>query len=354
MKMPWQVANVVEILDLADDQAEGVEEGSSSDLDALQKRGAVIKISKGLVMFFPRIGLVGPDELKPGDLVGVNDHTFQIVAKLPPHFDERVKTMELVERPTETYSEIGGCETQIKELKEAIVLPMTKKELFIKIGIHPPKGVLMYGPPGTGKTLRARAVASQTKATFLRLSGTLLNQVGLGDGAKLVQNAFGLAKQKAPAIIFIDELDAIGTKRFDGSDTGYRGIQLELLNQLDGFQPNDDIKVIAATNRVDLLDPALLRSGRFDRKMEFTKPNENSREQILRIHSRWMNVDNNVNFVELSRCIEDFNGAQCRAVCVEAGMVALRRDSTKIRHEDFMDGILEVQGLKKNNLVYYG
>ncbi|KAL3085504.1 hypothetical protein niasHS_009431 [Heterodera schachtii] len=375
MKMPWQVANVVEILDLADDQAEGVEEGSSSDLDALQKRGAVIKISKGLVMFLPRIGLVGPDELKPGDLIGVNDDTFHIIAKLPPHFDRRVKAMEVVEKPTETYSEIGGCETQIKELKEAIVLPMTKKELFIKIGIHPPKGVLMYGPPGTGKTLLARAVASQTQATFLRLSGTLLNQVGLGDGAKMVQNAFELAKQKAPAIIFIDELDSIGTKRFDASDTGDRDIQrtmLELLNQLDGFQPNDDIKmsggasqsihihfvcltqVIAATNRVDVLDPALLLSGRFDRKIEFPAPNEKGREQILRIHSRRMNVDKNVNFVELSRCIEDFNGAQCRAVCVEAGMVALRRDSTKILHEDFMDGILEVQGLKKNNLVYYG
>ncbi|KAL3122057.1 hypothetical protein niasHT_005754 [Heterodera trifolii] len=344
MKMPWQVANVVEILDLADDQAEGVEEGSSSDLDALQKRGAVIKISKGLVMFLPRIGLVSPDELKPGDLIGVNDDTFHIIAKLPPHFDRRVKAMEVVEKPTETYSEIGGCETQIKELKEAIVLPMTKKELFIKIGIHPPKGVLMYGPPGTGKTLLARAVASQTQATFLRLSGTLLNQVGLGDGAKMVQNAFELTKQKAPAIIFIDELDAIGTKRFDASDTGDRDIQrtmLELLNQLDVFQPNDDIKVIAATNRVDVLDPALLRSGRFDRKIEFPAPNEKGREQILRIHSRRMNVDKNVNFVELSRCIEDFNGAQCRAVCVEAGMVALRRDSTKILHEDFMDGILE-------------
>ncbi|KAL3102590.1 hypothetical protein niasHS_000918 [Heterodera schachtii] len=224
MKMPWLVANVVEILDLADDQAEGEEEGSSSDLDALQKRGAVIKISKGLVMFLPRIGLVGPDELKPGDLVGVNDDTYHIIAKLPPHFDRRVKAMEVVERPTETYSGIGGCETQIKELKEAIVLPMTKKELFIKIGIHPPKGVLMYGPPGGGnfslfkelaKTLLARAVASQTKATFLRLSGTLLNQVGLGDGAKMVQNAFELAKQKAPAIIFIDELDAIGARIFE-------------------------------------------------------------------------------------------------------------------------------------------
>ncbi|KAL3076914.1 hypothetical protein niasHT_040141 [Heterodera trifolii] len=359
MKMPWQVANVVEILDLADDQAEGVEEGSSSDLDALQKRGAVIKISKGLVMFLPRIGLVGPDELKPGDLIGVNDDTFHIIAKLPPHFDRRVKAMEVVEKPTETYSEIGGCETQIKELKEAIVLPMTKKELFIKIGIHPPKGVLMYGPPGVelAKHYSPVPLLLKTKATFLRLSGTLLNQVGLGDGAKMVQNAFELAKQKAPAIIFIDELDAIGTKRFDASDTEDRDIQrtmLELLNQLDGFQPNDDIKVIAATNRVDVLDPALLRSGRFDRKIEFPAPNEKGREQILRIHSRRMNVDKNVNFVELSRCIEDFNGAQCRAVCVEAGMVALRRDSTKILHEDFMDGILEVQGLKKNNLVYYG
>ncbi|KAL3102592.1 hypothetical protein niasHS_000920 [Heterodera schachtii] len=211
MKMPWLVANVVEILDLADDQAEGEEEGSSSDLDALQKRGAVIKISKGLVMFLPRIGLVGPDELKPGDLIGVNDDTYHIIAKLPPHFDRRVKAMEVVERPTETYSEIGGCETQIKELKEAIVLPMTKKELFIKIGIHPTEGRAHE----LAKHCSPVPLLLKQRPPFCVCPVLCLTKWASATGRKMVQNAFELAKQKAPAIIFIDELDAIGARIFE-------------------------------------------------------------------------------------------------------------------------------------------
>lgn len=229
--------------------------------------------------------------------------------KLPAEYDSRVKAMEVDERPTEQYSDIGGCDKQIQELIEAIVLPsmfcifsvfflivqisVTHKDRFINLGIHPPKGVLMYGPPGTGKTMLARAVAAQTKSTFLKLAGPQLVQMFIGDGAKLVRDAFALAKEKAPAIIFIDELDAIGTKRFDSEKAGDREVQrtmLELLNQLDGFQPNDDIKVIAATNRVDVLDPALLRSGRLDRKIELPVPTEDARGRIMQIHSRKMNV----------------------------------------------------------------
>jgi len=178
----------------------------------------------------------------------------------------------------------------------------------------------------------------------------------IGDGAKLVRDAFALAKEKAPTIIFIDELDAIGTKRFNSEKAGDREVQrtmLELLNQLDGFQPNDDIKVIAATNRVDVLDPALLRSGRLDRKIELSLPTEEARVRIMQIHSRKMNVESEVNFEELARCTEDFNGAQCKAVCVEAGMIALRRDAVVVKHEDFMDAILEVQAKKKVSLNYY-
>jgi len=288
--------------------------------------------------------------------VGVNKDSYLVLEKLPPEYDSRVKAMEVDERPTEQYSDIGGCDKQIKELIEAVVLPMTHKQRFIDLGIQPPKGVLMYGPPGTGKTMMARAVAAQTKSTFLKLAGPQLVQMFIGDGAKLVRDAFALAKEKAPAIIFIDELDAIGTKRFNSEKAGDREVQrtmLELLNQLDGFQPNDDIKVIAATNRVDVLDPALLRSGRLDRKIELPLPNEESRAQIMRIHSRKMNVDKEVNFDELARCTDDFNGAQCKAVCVEAGMIALRRDATVIKHEDFMDAILEVQAKKKTTLNYY-
>lgn len=209
----------------------------------------------------------------------------------------------------------------------------------------------MYGPPGTGKTLLARACAAQTDATFLKLAGPQLVQMFIGDGAKLVRDCFALAKEKAPAIIFIDELDAVGTKRFDSEKSGDREVQrtmLELLNQLDGFASDDRIKVLAATNRVDVLDPALLRSGRLDRKIEFPLPNEEARAQILKIHSRKMKVDPNVNWGELARSTDEFGGAMLKAVCVEAGMIALRMGKNKISHEHYVDAIAEVQAKKKD------
>uniref|UniRef100_A0A0K0EK24 AAA domain-containing protein n=1 Tax=Strongyloides stercoralis TaxID=6248 RepID=A0A0K0EK24_STRER len=351
--LPYLVSNVVELLELKDNQEE---DGGNVDTDAEKTQCAVIKTSTRATYFLPVVGLIEPSELKPGDLVGVNKDSYLALEKLPAEYDSRVKAMEVDERPTEQYSDIGGCDKQIQELIEAVVLPMTHRERFINLGILPPKGVLMYGPPGTGKTMLARAVAAQTKSTFLKLAGPQLVQMFIGDGAKLVRDAFALAKEKAPAIIFIDELDAIGTKRFDSEKAGDREVQrtmLELLNQLDGFQPNDEIKVIAATNRVDVLDPALLRSGRLDRKIEMPHPNEEARARIMQIHSRKMNVHKDVNFEELSRCTEDFNGAQCKAVCIEAGMIALRRNASEILHEDFMDAILEVQAKKKNILNYY-
>ncbi|KAK0426697.1 hypothetical protein QR680_009851 [Steinernema hermaphroditum] len=351
--LPYLVSNVVELLELEELQEE---EGANVDLDAHKTKCAVIKTSTRATYFLPVVGLVDPKELKPGDLVGVNKDSYLVLEKLPAEYDSRVKAMEVDERPTEQYSDIGGCDKQIQELIEAVVLPMTHRERFVNLGIHPPKGVLMYGPPGTGKTMMARAVAAQTKSTFLKLAGPQLVQMFIGDGAKLVRDAFALAKEKAPAIIFIDELDAIGTKRFDSEKAGDREVQrtmLELLNQLDGFQPNDEIKVIAATNRVDVLDPALLRSGRLDRKIELPHPNVEARARIMQIHSRKMNVHKDVNFEELARCTDDFNGAQCKAVCVESGMIALRRDATEVLHEDFMDAILEVQAKKKTSLNYY-
>lgn len=303
------------------------------------------------------MGLVDESELKPGDLVGVNKDSYLVLDKLPSEYDNRVKAMEVDEKPTEEYSDIGGLDKQIQELVEAIVLPMTHRERFEKIGIKPPKGVLMHGPPGTGKTLLARACAAQTQATFLKLAGPQLVQMFIGDGAKMVRDAFNLAKEKAPAIIFIDELDAIGTKRFDSELSGDREVQrtmLELLNQLDGFSSDDRVKVIAATNRPDVLDPALLRSGRLDRKIELPHPNEEARARILQIHSRKMNVNrDDVNFQELARCTDDFNGAQLKAVCVEAGMVALRRGGNELSHEDFVEGINAVQAKKKSAFIYF-
>eukprot|EP00897_Mesotaenium_endlicherianum_P001028 jgi/Mesen1/10926/ME000095S10274 len=354
-QLPYLVGNVVEILDVSPDEEQ--EDGANIDLDS-QRTGkcVVLKTSTRQTIFLPVVGLVDADTLKPGDLVGVNKDSYLILDTLPAEYDSRVKAMEVDEKPTEDYSDIGGLDKQIQELVEAIVLPMTHKERFTALGIKPPKGVLLYGPPGTGKTLMARACAAQTNATYLKLAGPQLVQMFIGDGAKLVRDAFQLAKEKAPCIIFIDEVDAIGTKRFDSEVSGDREVQrtmLELLNQLDGFSSDERIKVIAATNRADILDPALMRSGRLDRKIEFPHPTEEARARILQIHSRKMNVNPDVNFEELARSTDDFNGAQLKAVCVEAGMLALRRDATEVTHEDFNEGIIQVQAKKKASLNYY-
>nr|GMD42226.1 26S protease regulatory subunit 6A homolog [Ipomoea batatas]GMD46896.1 26S protease regulatory subunit 6A homolog [Ipomoea batatas] len=360
-QLPYLVGNIVEAKMNPEEDAE--EDGANIDLDSQRKgKCVVLKTSTRQTIFLPVVGLVDPDKLKPGDLVGVNKDSYLILDTLPSEFDSRVKAMEVDEKPTEDYNDIGGLEKQacifftIQELVEAIVLPMTHKERFQKLGVRPPKGVLLYGPPGTGKTLMARACAAQTNATFLKLAGPQLVQMFIGDGAKLVRDAFQLAKEKSPCIIFIDEIDAIGTKRFDSEVSGDREVQrtmLELLNQLDGFSSDERIKVIAATNRADILDPALMRSGRLDRKIEFPHPTEEARARILQIHSRKMNVHPDVNFEELARSTDDFNGAQLKAVCVEAGMLALRRDATEVIHEDFNEGIIQVQAKKKASLNYY-
>lgn len=362
-QLPYLVANVVEILEPDAEDGLDEEEGDATDVDAHRKtRTAVVRTSTRQTIFLPIPGLVESDQLKPSDLVGTNKDSYLILEKLPEEFDSRVQAMEVDERPTEEYSDIGGCDLQIQELIEAVVLPMTHKEMFDAIGIRPPKGVLLHGPPGTGKTLLARACANQTNAVFLKLAGPQLVQMFIGDGAKLIRDAFELAKAKinqgvsAGAILFIDEIDAIGTKRFGGDQSGDREVQrtmLELLSQLDGFSSNEMIKVIAATNRPDVLDPALLRSGRLDRKIELPHPNEEARTKILKIHARKMHISSEVVFEEVSRSCEDFNGAQLKAVCVEAGMLALRREISEIMHEDFVEAVTVVSAKKKGSLDYF-
>lgn len=361
MLIVFSPSSSLQILDIDPDVDEDADEPTSavSVPPTVGKRPkcAVIKTSTRQTIFLPIIGLVESDALRPGDLIGVNKDSYLILDKLPAEYDSRVKAMEVDERPTETYSDIGGLDKQVEELVEAIVLPMQQEERFKNLGIRPPKGALMYGPPGTGKTLLARACAAQTNACYLKLAGPSLVQMFIGDGAKLVRDAFELAKEKAPAIIFIDEIDAIGTKRFDSDKSGDREVQrtmLELLNQLDGFSSDARIKVIAATNRIDILDPALLRSGRLDRKIEFPLPTEQARARIMEIHSRKMAVGPNVNFEELAGSTDEMNGAQLKAVCVEAGMLALREGATVLDHEHYMGGILEVQAKKKNELFYFG
>ncbi|POY70274.1 hypothetical protein BMF94_6721 [Rhodotorula taiwanensis] len=357
--LPYLVGNVVEILDIDPDEDEAGE-GANVDLDAQRKgKCAVIKTSTRQTIFLPLVGLVDPATLRPKDLIGVNKDSYLVLDTLPAEYDSRVKAMEVDEKPTESYNDIGGLDKQIEELVEAIVMPMQQAERFKALGIKAPKGCLMYGPPGTGKTLLARACAAQTDACYLKLAAPSLVQMFIGDGAKLVRDAFELAKTHKAAIIFIDELDAIGTKRFDSDKSGDREVQrtmLELLNQLDGFGSDDRIKasgVIAATNRIDVLDPALLRSGRLDRKIEFPLPNEDARAKIMEIHSRKMKVSKKVNFEELARSTDEFNGAQLKAVCVEAGMIALREGFTEINHEHYLSGILEVQSKKKNDHFYF-
>lgn len=360
-KLPYLVANIVEVMDMDEiedkENSESATQGGNVNLDnTANGKAAVIKTSSRQTVFLPMVGLVDPDKLKPNDLVGVNKDSYLILDTLPSEFDSRVKAMEVDEKPTETYSDVGGLDKQIEELVEAIVLPMKRADKFKELGIRAPKGALMYGPPGTGKTLLARACAAQTNATFLKLAAPQLVQMFIGEGAKLVRDVFALAKEKAPAIIFIDELDAIGTKRFDSEKSGDREVQrtmLELLNQLDGFSSDDRVKVLAATNRVDVLDPALLRSGRLDRKIEFPLPTEDSRAQILQIHSRKMTTDDDINWQELARSTDEFNGAQLKAVTVEAGMLALRNGQSSVKHEDFVEAIGEVQARKSKSVSFY-
>lgn len=360
-QLPYLVANIVEIMDMDaledKENSEAVTQSGNLNLDNIAEgKAAVVKTSSRQTVFLPMVGLVDPDTLKPNDLVGVNKDSYLILETLPSEFDSRVKAMEVDEKPTETYSDVGGLDKQIEELVEAIVLPMKRADKFKDMGIKAPKGALMYGPPGTGKTLLARACAAQTNATFLKLAAPQLVQMFIGEGAKLVRDAFALAKEKAPTIIFIDELDAIGTKRFDSEKSGDREVQrtmLELLNQLDGFGSDDRVKVLAATNRVDVLDPALLRSGRLDRKIEFPLPTEDARAQILQIHSRKMTTDDDINWQELARSTDEFNGAQLKAVSVEAGMIALRNGQSSVKHEDFVDAIGEVQARKSKSVSFY-
>jgi len=354
--LPHLVSTVSEIFDLENQEQE---EGTGLKQNKPQTevaKGAVIKTSTRNTIFLPVIGFVEPEELKPLELVGVNKDTYLIYEKLPPEYDSRVRVMELDTKPTEKYSDMGGVDKQIQELEEAIVFPIEKKHLFEAIGIKPPKGVLMFGPPGTGKTMLARAVAARAKATFLKLAGSQLVQSYIGDGAKMVRDAFALAREKAPTIIFIDEIDAVGLKR-GGDAHGGKEVQrtmLELLNQLDGFSSTDEVKVIAATNRADVLDPALLRSGRLDRKIEFPMPNEEGRAKILEIHSRKMHYNTKaINFKEFARMTDDFNGAMLKAVCVEAGMIALRRGGSEVTHNDYVEGINQVKAKKKGKLYYY-
>ena len=275
------------------DDIRGSPMGVASLEEMIDDNHAIIASSVGPEYYVNIMSFVDKDQLEPGCSLLTHHKTNSIVGLLADETDPMVSVMKVDKAPLESYADIGGLETQIQEIKEAVELPLTHPELYEDIGIRPPKGVILYGEPGTGKTLLAKAVANQTSATFLRVTGSELIQKYLGDGPKLVRELFRVADEQAPTIVFIDEIDAVGTKRYDSTSGGEKEIQrtmLELLNQLDGFDARTDVKVILATNKIESLDPALIRPGRIDRKIEFPAPDQKTRRHIFQIHTSKMNL----------------------------------------------------------------
>ena len=280
---------------------------------------------------------INVDQLTPNTRVALKSDSYLLHKILPSKTDPLVNLMKVEKVPDSTYDMVGGLDQQIKEVKEVIELPIKHPEIFESLGISQPKGVLLYGPPGTGKTLLARAVAHHTDCCFIRVSGSELVQKYIGEGARMVRELFVMARAHEPSIIFMDEIDSIGGQRIEGSrgDSEVQRTMLELLNQLDGFEATNKIKIIMATNRIDILDDALLRPGRIDRKIEFPNPNEEARLDILKIHSRKMNLMRGIDLSKISKLMPGASGAESKAVCTEAGMFALRERRIHVTQEDF-------------------
>merc|ERR1712087_180868 len=299
---------------------------------------AIVSTSVGSEHYVSILSFVDKDQLEPGCSVLLNHKVHAVIGVLGDDTDPMVSVMKLEKAPQESYADVGGLDTQIQEIKESVELPLTHPELYEEMGIKPPKGVILYGSPGTGKTLLAKAVANQTSATFMRIVGSELIQKYLGDGPKLVRELFRVAEEHSPSIVFIDEIDAVGTKRYDSNSGGEREIQrtmLELLNQLDGFDSRGDVKVIMATNRIETLDPALIRPGRIDRKIEFPLPDEKTKRRIFKIHTGKMTLSTCVKVDEYILAKDDLSGADIKAICTEAGLMALRERRMKVTDEDF-------------------
>jgi len=285
------------------------------------------------------------DGLEPDSRVAVNN-SLSIVKSLDDETDVRARVMQVDESPDVTYQDIGGIKEQIDEVRETVEMPLKSPEMFDDVGITPPSGVLLHGPPGTGKTMLAKAVANQTDATFIKMAGSELVHKFIGEGAKLVRDLFELARQHQPAVIFIDEIDAIASKRTDSKTSGDAEVQrtmMQLLSEMDGFEDRGDIRIIAATNRFDMLDRAILRPGRFDRLIEVPEPDTAGREQIFRIHTRTMNVADDVDYAELADLAEGASGADIKAICTEAGMFAIREDRTEVRMTDFREAYEKIK-----------
>jgi proteasome regulatory subunit len=321
-------------------------------VDVLDENRVIVKSSTG-PRFVVNLSQFIEEEIKPGAQVGLNQQSFAVMCVLPSPRDPAVFGMEIEEAPDVRFSQIGGLDTQISEIREIVELPLKRPDLFAAVGIEPPKGVLLHGPPGTGKTILAKAVAQSTEATFLRVVGSEFVQKYIGEGARLVRELFELAKSKSPAIIFIDELDAIGARRMDGATSGDREVQrtlMQILAEMDGFDARGEVKLIAATNRLDMLDPALLRPGRFDRVIEIPLPNKEACESILRIHTAGMSLDPDVNLKLIAELADGSSGADLKALSTEAGMYAIREERTMIYQSDFENAAAKILNKERNRM----
>jgi proteasome regulatory subunit len=299
------------------------------------------------------------DGLLPGDSVLAEQKNLTVVRKMPSGKKFDVEKFVILEKPDIKWGDIGGLTEQVQEIKEVIELPLKKPELFKQVGIHPPKGILLYGPPGTGKTLLAKAVASSTNSTFIQVVGSELVQKFIGEGAKLVKEIFQLAREKAPAVIFIDEIDAIAATRIDVGTSGEREVQrtfMQLLAEIDGFKPLDNVKIIGCTNRRDILDTAILRPGRLDRRIYVPLPDETARKEIFKIHTKNVNM-NRVNVNEINVALDGLSGAEIKAVVTEAGYFAIRDSRTKVTEDDFFQALEKVRAgepVDENDTNYLG
>ena len=316
--------------------------------DILDQERGIVRSSNGTVFQVALNQRLTPNVLKPGVRVALNQDTLAVIEVLHDAWDPMVSGAEMVERPDTDYDSVAGLEEQKQYVREAIELPLNSPELFEQVGVEPPKGILLVGPPGCGKTLLAKAVANHTDATFIRMVGSELAQKYIGEGGRMVRELFSLAKEKSPSIIFLDEIDAIGAKRLDGSTSGDREVQrtlMQLLAELDGFDALENVKIIAATNRPDILDEALLRPGRFDRVIEIPIPDEVGRKAIFKLNIDKMSTKK----IQLKQIVDKtngFSGAEIKATCVEAGMIAIRQGRGYITQTDFMDSIKRIN-LKK-------
>jgi proteasome regulatory subunit len=322
-------------------------------VDVLDENRVIVKSSTG-PRFVVSLSQFIEEEIKVGAQVGLNQQSFAVMCVLPSPRDPAVFGMEIEEAPDVQFSQIGGLDTQISEIREIVELPLKRPDLFTSVGIEPPKGVLLHGPPGTGKTILAKAVAQSTEATFMRVVGSEFVQKYIGEGARLVRELFELAKSKSPAIIFIDELDAIGARRMDGATSGDREVQrtlMQILAEMDGFDARGEVKLIAATNRLDMLDPALLRPGRFDRVIEIPLPSKEARESILKIHTRGMNLDRDVNLRLIAELSEGSSGADLKALSTEAGMYAIREERTTVYQSDFERAAAKILLKDRNHMA---